>query len=171
MVRQHFQPTFHETKAALQLAAGQSPAGKASVALGDAQQSLAKLDPVRIAESLTQKHAARKTIAVKFDVSESDEGYEVTAELPGLDEKDVEVSISEGLVTIKGEKKAETEEKKKDTYISERSYGAFRRSFRLPQPISENKVEARFDKGVLRVTLPKAPEAKKKAKKIAIAKG
>ena len=109
-------------------------------------------------------------IAVKFDVSESDEGYEVTAELPGLDEKDVEVSISEGLVTIKGEKKVETEEKKKDTYISERSYGAFRRSFRLPQPISENKVEARFDKGVLRVTLPKAPEAKKKAKKIAIAK-
>lgn len=110
-------------------------------------------------------------IAVRFDVSESDEGYEVTAELPGLDEKDVEVTVSEGLVTIKGEKKAEKEEKKKDTYVSERSYGSFRRTFRLPEPIDENKAKAKFEKGVLRVTLPKAPEAKKKAKKIAIAKG
>ncbi len=109
-------------------------------------------------------------IAVQFDLSESDDAYEITAELPGMDEKDVEVTLENGLLTMKGEKKAETEQKKKDYHVMERHYGAFRRSFRLPENVEEGKIKAAFDKGVLRLTLPKSAEAKRKTKKIAISR-
>lgn len=108
------------------------------------------------------------TLDVQFDLSESDDAYEISAELPGMDETDVEVSLDNGLLTIKGEKKAEKEEKKKDYYLVERRYGSFRRSLRLPEGVAEGKIEAHFDKGVLKLVLPKQPEAKRKAKKIAI---
>lgn len=109
-------------------------------------------------------------VAVQFDVVESDDAIEVSVELPGIDEKDVEVTLEGGLLTVKGEKKAESEKKNKDHYVMERRYGAFRRSFRLPDGLDESKVTAKFDKGVLQIVLPKAAEAKRKAKKVPIDK-
>lgn len=109
-------------------------------------------------------------VPVRFDVSEGDDAIEVSAELPGLDEKDVEVVLENGVLTVKGEKKAESEKKEKDYYLAERSYGAFRRSFRLPDTVDEDKINADFDKGVLKLVLPKLAAAKRKAKKIPISK-
>ena len=102
------------------------------------------------------------------DVVEKEREYQVSAELPGLEEKDVEVSVADDMLTIKGEKKEEKEEKAKNYYLSERRYGAFQRSFRLPPGVDSAKIEANFQKGVLTVTLPKTPEAQKKEKKIEI---
>lgn len=102
------------------------------------------------------------------DVAEKEGEYEITAELPGLDEKDIEVKLSNGNLTIKGEKKEEKEEKEKDYYLSERRYGAFTRVFQLPEGVDAQKVEARFAKGVLTVKLPKTEEACKQEKKIDI---
>lgn len=104
--------------------------------------------------------------APAVDVVESDKAYEVTAELPGMDEKNIEVKVANGGLTIKGEKKEEKEEKKKDYYLSERSYGSFERYFRLPEGVEADKTEASFKKGVLTVTLPKKPEIQKPEKKI-----
>jgi HSP20 family protein len=105
------------------------------------------------------------------DVAEKDKEYEITAELPGMDEKDVDVKYADGMLTIKGEKKEEKEEKKKDFYLSERRYGSFQRSFRVPEGVDPDKIEAKFANGVLTVRLPKTPEAQKNEKKIAIKKG
>jgi HSP20 family protein len=97
-----------------------------------------------------------------IDLSETKDSFVVKAELPGLDAKDVEVSISGNLLTIRGEKKKEEEEKDEHHYRSERYYGSFQRVFQLPTNLKADKVEASFDKGVLKVTLPKVEEAKKK---------
>ena len=86
----------------------------------------------------------------------------LTAELPGMEEKNVEVTLSDDLLTIKGEKTAETEKKDKNTYLSERCYGAFQRSFVVPEGVDSDKIKAEFAKGVLTVTLPKAAPAMKK---------
>ncbi len=102
------------------------------------------------------------------DVAETDKGYEVQAELPGIDEKNVEVKISDGVLTIKGEKQEEKEEKKKDYYLSERSFGSFQRTFQIPNEVDIDKIEANFKKGVLTVTLPKSMEARKAEKKITV---
>ena len=100
------------------------------------------------------------------DVAEGENAYEITAELPGMDEKNIEVSVVNGGLTIKGEKKDEKEEKNKDYYVSERRYGAFERYFRLPEGVDSDKIEANFRKGVLTVTLPKTAAAQQPAKKI-----
>ena len=102
------------------------------------------------------------------DVTESEKAYEVTAELPGMDEKNIEVKIANGFLTIKGEKQEGKEEKKKDYYLQERSFGSFERSFGLPEGVDADKIEASFKKGVLTVMLPKKPEAQKPAKKIEV---
>jgi HSP20 family protein len=102
------------------------------------------------------------------DVSETDKAYEITAELPGMDEKDVEVKVANGTLTIKGEKQEDKEEKKKDYYRRERSFGSFERSFQVPEGVDADKIEANFKRGVLCVTLPKSPEAQKAEKKIAV---
>jgi HSP20 family protein len=104
--------------------------------------------------------------APAVDVSESDSAYEIAAELPGMDEKNIEVSVADGGLTIKGEKKEQKEEKKKDYYVSERRYGSFERSFALPDGVDADKIAAMFKNGVLKVTLPKTAEAQKPAKKI-----
>jgi HSP20 family protein len=96
---------------------------------------------------------------------------EITAELPGMDEKNIEVKVTDGILTIKGEKQEEKEEKKKDYYLHERHFGSFERSFGLPEGVDINKIEAAFKKGVLTVTLPKKPEAQKPAKKIEVKAG
>jgi len=103
------------------------------------------------------------------DCAEHDKAYEVTAELPSLDAADIEVKFAHNMLTISGEKKEEKEEKKKDYYLSERRYGSFQRSFQLPDGIDSDKIEAKFDKGVLKVTLPKTEKAQNHEKKIAVA--
>jgi HSP20 family protein len=103
-----------------------------------------------------------------IDIVDKNEAYQVVAELPGMDEKNVEVKLVNGSLTIKGEKRDEKEEKKKDYYLHERSFGSFERSFALPDEVDADKIEASFSKGVLTVTLPKKPEAVKPEKKIEV---
>jgi HSP20 family protein len=106
----------------------------------------------------------------ELDVRESANAIVVEAELPGVDEKDITVSLANGVLTIKGEKKHEKEEKGENYYVAERSFGSFERSIRLPDTIDEGKVEAKFDKGVLKVTAAKKPEAVNAERKIEIKK-
>ena len=110
----------------------------------------------------------KEMMVPKLDVAELKDRYEVKAELPGLDEKDIELTLEDGLLTISGEKKAETEEKEKGYYLKECSYGSFARSVRLPDNISDDKIEAKFKKGVLTVKLPKKEILPPKSRKIAI---
>src|SRR5713226_7624568 len=111
--------------------------------------------------------------APKIDVSESKDGIEVAAELPGVDEKDIDVTLSNGVLTIRGEKKTERDETDKDKnwHVVERRYGSFSRTVTLPYDPDSAKVEAKFEKGVLRVRLPKPAEITKKEKKISIRAG
>lgn len=102
------------------------------------------------------------------DIVEHEKDYEVTADLPGFDEKTVEVKTVNGNLVIKGEKKEEREEKKKDYFLQERHFGSFERSFRIPETVDAEKLEATFKKGVLTVTLPKKAEALKPEKKIPV---
>lgn len=110
----------------------------------------------------------RGTSAPAIDFAEHDKAYELTAELPGLDAGDIDVKFAHHVLTLSGQKKEEKEEKKKDYYLSERRYGSFQRSFQLPDGIDADKIEAKFDKGVLKVTLPKTEKAQNHEKKIAI---
>jgi HSP20 family protein len=96
------------------------------------------------------------------DIVEKENAFELTAELPGLDAKNIELSLSDDILTIKGEKTEEKEEKTKDRYVSERRYGSFRRSLQLPASVDPAKIEASYKNGVLSVKLPKSEEAKKK---------
>jgi HSP20 family protein len=100
------------------------------------------------------------------EVTASDNEARISAELPGLDEKDVEVLVSDDILTIRGEKKAETEDR--DRGFSERYYGHFERRIPLPFEVEEDKAEASFENGVLTVTLPKSPNADTRMKRIAI---
>lgn len=104
----------------------------------------------------------------KVDITETDNNFLITAELPGLDEKNVDLTLDDGTLTINGEKKTETENTQGEFYSRERSYGKFKRSFEVPAIIDQNKIDASFVKGVLTVTMPKTPEAKKEVKKIPI---
>jgi len=102
------------------------------------------------------------------DVTETDKAYEIAAELPGMDEKNVEVKFANDVLTIKGQKQDEKEETKKDYYMHERSFGSFERSFAVPDGVDTDKIDATFKKGVLTVTLPKSAEAQKAAQKITV---
>ncbi len=102
------------------------------------------------------------------DIVEKEAAYEITAELPGFDEKNVEVSLANGGLVIKGEKSVEKEEKEKNYHLHERRFGSFERYFDLPEGTDADRIEASFKKGVLTVTLPKKPEARKPEKKIEI---
>ncbi|MDP2622119.1 MAG: Hsp20/alpha crystallin family protein [Hyphomicrobiales bacterium] len=112
--------------------------------------------------------AGEGALTPSIDVSETDQSLELTAELPGVEEKDIDVTLSNNLLTIKAEKKAEKESKDKTYHLVERSYGAVRRTISVPFDADPDKVEARFDKGVLKVTLPKPPGAAKKERSIKI---
>lgn len=102
------------------------------------------------------------------DVVENEKDYEITVELPGLDEKHIEVKIANGALMIRGEKRDEKEEREKDCYVSERRFGSFSRAFQIPSGVDANKIEAQFAKGVLTVKMPKSSEAMKAEKNIAI---
>jgi HSP20 family protein len=109
-----------------------------------------------------------KLAAPKVDVTEDTAAYKLAAELPGLTEKDIELSVAEGMLTLKGEKDQEKEEKNQQYWLSERTYGSFQRSFALPESVDPEKVDAKFANGVLTITLPKKPEVVKAAKKIEV---
>ncbi len=112
--------------------------------------------------------ATDMAIAPAVDVVERDKAYEITAELPGMDEKNIDIKLSNGMLTIKGEKKEEKEEREKDYYMSERRFGSFMRSFQVPEGVDTGKIEATFAKGVLIIKLPKTAEAQKSEKTISI---
>lgn len=101
------------------------------------------------------------------DVTEDDKAITVTAELPGLTEKDVEVTLHNGMLTLKGEKREEKTDA--EAHVTERRYGRFQRSFQLPDGVDEAAITANVDKGVLQVTVPKNPKAAPKARSIPIA--
>lgn len=121
-------------------------------------------DPFRRIEKATG------VITPDVDVTESDTEIRVTAELPGMEEKDIEVEMSGNRLTIRGEKHEEREEKEKDYHLSERRYGSFRRSMTVPDTVNAAKVAAEMKNGVLTVTLPKTAEAKAKTRKVTIKK-
>jgi HSP20 family protein len=104
-----------------------------------------------------------------IEVNATDKELRVSAELPGLDEKDVEVLVDNDVLTIRGEKRSESEDK--DRHFSERYYGRFERSIALPFEVEDGKAEASFKNGVLTVTLPKSAKAQEKAKRIPIGGG
>lgn len=104
----------------------------------------------------------------RVDVKETDREVVITAELPGLDERDVQVTLSGNLLTIRGQKKSEVEEQGQNYYRVERSFGSFHRSIPIPVEVDENKIDAVLKKGVLTVTLPKTREAQQRRRLIPI---
>jgi HSP20 family protein len=107
-----------------------------------------------------------RQLTPSVDVTETDREIEITAELPGLEEKDVQIDLVDNILTIKGEKKAEKEEKDKAYRLVERSYGAFARSVELPAGVNPDAIKANIAKGVLKVSVPKPAPAQ--TKKIAV---
>ena len=103
-----------------------------------------------------------------LDVKENEKEIIVKADLPGMVEKDINLTIHNGVLSLRGEKKSEHTDQRENYHVMERSYGSFQRSIRLPETIDEDKAEARFDKGVLTITLPKRPEMISTQKKIEI---
>lgn len=109
-------------------------------------------------------------VTPSIDVSENEATIRIDAELPGMKEEDVEVSLRDGMLTIQGEKKSERDETKDNVHLTERSFGRFQRSFRVPETIDMDSIEAKMENGVLHITLPKRPEAVQPEKKIPIGK-
>jgi HSP20 family protein len=108
-------------------------------------------------------------IAPKVDISEEHDRYLVKADIPGMDKKDIEVKIENGVLTISGERKSETKKQEQGQYAYyERSFGSFNRSFKLPEHIDNEAIEAHYNNGVLEVALKKKPEAKPKAIEVKI---
>jgi HSP20 family protein len=107
----------------------------------------------------------------KVDVSESEREIQIVAELPGLKQENVELNLENDLLTLRGETSTSRDEKDKQYHLTERSYGRFERSFRLPDTVDREKISASFENGLLTVTLPKSERAQKKAKRIEIGGG
>ena len=129
------------------------------------------LKPLRadfFANSLFDCHPFKQNQFPRVDIAETDDNFLITAELPGIDGKNVDITLDDGTLTIKGEKKECTEEKQGEFYSRERSYGIFQRSFEVPEIIDEDKIDASFSNGVLTVKMPKTSESKKEVKKILI---
>jgi len=110
-------------------------------------------------------------ISPKFEISETEDAFLVTAELPGMEEKDIQLEVDQNALVLSGEKKQEKEEKKKNYFYSERSYGHFHRMIPIPEGADRSKVKAKFLKGVLSVTIPKSERGKAGRKRISISPG
>lgn len=110
-------------------------------------------------------------LAPASEASSDDGAYRIAIELPGVEDKDIELTVDEGVVTVKGEKRSSREEKGETWYFSERQYGAFSRSFRLPADADAGAVKADLKDGVLTVTVPRKAPAQPKARKVEIGKG
>jgi HSP20 family protein len=108
-----------------------------------------------------------KFTPLAVDVAESENNYTITAELPGVAEDEVDVSVHDDMLVIAGEKQQEADQKSSNRYISERSYGAFRRIFSLPRGTDAEKIEANFRNGILKITVPKAAE-KQESRKVEV---
>ena len=104
----------------------------------------------------------------KVNIKESKNKVEVSAELPGLDKKDIEINIKDNVLTLRGEKRLENETKEENYYRMERSYGAFNRTISLPSEVQTDKTDAKFKNGILTISVPKKPESEQKLKKIEI---
>ena len=119
--------------------------------------------------SYPQRYEAHFSMAEpRMDIADLKDKIEVKAELPGMDEKDITLSLENGILTLSGEHKQEVEEKNKDYYLKEISSGAFSRSVRLPKNIDETKIDAVFKKGVLIISVPKTDTIENTVKKIPI---
>ena len=127
------------------------------------QRSMFDLEPSRQGGSSVASPA--------MDLVERDNAYELTADMPGLDEKNIEVDVANGVLTVRGQKEEEKVEKKQDFHLRERRFGSFSRSVRIPNTVDADKIEATFKNGVLKVTLPKMPVAQKPTKKIEVKGG
>jgi len=103
-----------------------------------------------------------KVVVPAFDITENEKEYVISGEIPGIDPKDLEVTLNDGILSIKGEKKQESEEKEENYHRIERHYGSFQRSFRLPENINRNELDANYKDGILRLTLPKSKESEVK---------
>jgi len=106
-----------------------------------------------------------------MDLVDRGNAYELTADMPGLDEKNIEVDVANGVLTVKGQKQEEKVEKEQDFHLHERRFDSFYRSVRIPEAVDADKIEATFKNGVLKVTLPKMPEPQKPTKKIEVKGG
>ena len=104
----------------------------------------------------------------KMNVAELEDRYEINAELPGTDEKDINLSVEDGFLCIRGEKKAQKEDEKKGYYLKECSYGSFSRTVQLPDNIADDKIAAHFENGVLTIDIPKKTPSAAKSRKITI---
>lgn len=113
-----------------------------------------------------QQNTPNIDLIPSVDISESDDSYKISMELPGMTEKDIELTLTDDSLTVNGEKKEEYEEKKKNYYISERSYGSFQRTFQIPTGVESKKINANYSKGVLNISLPKTELAKKSKRTI-----
>lgn len=111
---------------------------------------------------------SRGAVTPQLDVSEDDKTLRVNVELPGMDEKDVDVTLTDRTLTIRGEKKEDKEQKEENYYRRERAYGSFTRRIEIPAEVDATKIEASFKKGVLTVQLPKTKEAQQKVKHIEV---
>ena len=120
------------------------------------------------AEPVFQYESSFTMPSPAVDISEDDGAYKVTAELPGMTEKEIEVVVSGDMLSIKGEKRLEKEQKEKNFHLSERSYGSFQRSFYVPDGVDRDKIAADFSKGVLTITMPKTAKAMEQTKKIEV---
>ncbi len=107
-------------------------------------------------------------VGLPLELQETDDSFKILAEVPGVEEKDVEVTVSGDMLTIKGEKKASSERSENGAFVSERSYGAFMRSIRLPQGVEADKIEATFKNGVLTISLPKPAELQRNVRRIEV---
>jgi HSP20 family protein len=125
-------------------------------------------DPWRLPRAFFTSEPGLRGAGVAVDIVEKDNAFEVTAELPGLREKDVRVDLVNGSLRIRAEKKEEKEERQKDYYLSERRYGSVERRFPIPDGVDIDKIDASFEQGVLTVTLPKTVKAQKPTKTIAV---
>jgi len=106
------------------------------------------------------------TLTPSMDLTENDEEIGIAAEMPGLGEKDFEVTVSGDLLMLKGEKKAEQEQRNGDAYYMERRYGSFSRSVRLPFEVQDEKIDAHYEKGVLTIRVPKPTDMQRQARRI-----
>ncbi len=120
--------------------------------------------------SLARTFGSTQTMVPELDVHDNGKQLTIEVDLPGIEEKDVSVTMVSGLLTIKGERKSERDKKGENYYMAERCYGAFERTLQLPETIDEDKLEAKFDKGVLKIVAQKRPEAVKAEKRIEIKK-
>jgi HSP20 family protein len=120
------------------------------------------------AEPLRRFQAAVGLAVPAVDLVEKDREFQITAELPGLDEDDVEVLVSGGVLTIRGRKREQRDERRGETYVSERRYGSFQRCFQMPADVNPDRIQATFHKGVLAISLPKVSQTPKTQRKIAI---